>query len=737
MIGRTLSHYEIVGEIGAGGMGVVYRARDTLLERFVALKVLPSDAVADESRRRRFLHEARAASALNHPNIITIHDILQADGIHAIVMEIVDGSSLQRRLVSGPLPTAQALAIAHQIADALAAAHAAGIIHRDLKPANVMLTERGQVKVLDFGIAKLDVMRASTDDGTHTAPLTVMGLVLGTAAYMSPEQARGEAVDGRTDVFSLGVVLYEMLSGKSPFAASTITAVLHKLIYEDPPDFATYGLDLPPAVAATVHRALAKKPADRFQSMDAMLAVLEALTAGRSPSLTSAAAAPAAASTASRRSMALTSAAIVAVIVGIGGMYAARQSGWFEASDAAGNPPAAAVELPATAFEAYQKGQALLGRYDREGYIDQSIDAFRRAIGLKPDYPAAYAGLGLAYWRKYRDQRDGMHLQHATENAARAVELDPQLTLAQVSLAFVKIESGELEAADTLIQDALTRDPGNADVLAARAYLRLRQKQVPEALEAIRQAVQARSGDWSLSLMEGVILFNAGKPADAVAPLERAATLAPDSALVYRNLGAAYHGADRYKEATASFQSALAIKPDPAVYNNLGTLLFSRGLYDQSIDAFDRAVKLGANEYRTWGNLADAYRFTPGRSADARAAYTRALQLLDEQVAKTPTDIDLGTRRVAMLAKRGDCSTALAAAGPLRNDANRSSAAIYRLGVAYEVCGRRDEALDAIAMAAAAGYSLEQLQRDPELVKLRADVRFHRFVSGLADPPKR
>ena len=597
MIGRTLSHYEIVGEIGAGGMGVVYRARDTLLERFVALKILPADAVADESRRRRFLHEARAASALNHPNIVTIHDILHDAGTHAIVMELVEGTSLQQRLLAGAIPAAQAVAIARQIADALAAAHAAGIIHRDLKPANVMLTERGQVKVLDFGIAKLDATRASTDDGTHTAPLTVMGLILGTAAYMSPEQARGEAVDGRTDVFSLGVVLYEMLSGKSPFAASSITAVLHKLIYEDPPELSTYGLDLPPAVAATVQRALAKQPSDRFQSMDAMLAVLQALTAGHTPSLAhvSSAGIPAPPPRIRRRS-ALAAVALVAVVA-IAAALAARQAGWFGADDKAGDPQLDAVQLPATASEAYQQGQALLGRYDREGYIDQSIENFRRAIGLKPDYPAAFAGLGLAYWRKYREQRDAMHLQHASENAARAVELDPQLTLALVSLAFAKIENGDLDAAEKLVNDTLSRDPGNADAFAARAYLRLRQKQIPEALDAVRQAVRARSDDWSLSLMEGVILFTAGRPAEAVPALERAAKLAPDSALVYRNLGAAYHGADRYAEATTSLQTALQIKPDPAVYNNLGTVLFTRGLYDQSVDAFDRAVKMGANEY--------------------------------------------------------------------------------------------------------------------------------------------
>jgi eukaryotic-like serine/threonine-protein kinase len=737
MIGRTLSHYEIVGELGAGGMGVVYRARDTLLGRFVALKILPSDAVADESRRRRFLHEARAASALNHPNIVTIHDILHEAGTDAIVMELVEGTSLQQRLLTGAIPAGQAVAIARQIADALAAAHAAGIIHRDLKPANVMLTERGQVKVLDFGIAKLDATRASTDDGTHTAPLTVMGLILGTAAYMSPEQARGEAVDGRTDVFSLGVVLYEMLSGTSPFAAASITAVLHKLIYEDPPELSTYGLNLPPAVAATVHRALAKQASERFQSMDAMLAVLQALTAGHAPALTHASSAvlPAPPAPARRRFAAVVIAILAVLGVSVG--FGARKAGWFGADARTGDPPAAAAELPATAFEAYQKGQALLGRYDRDGYIDQSIEHFRRAIGLKADYPAAFAGLGLAYWRKYREQRDAMHLQHAAENAGRAVELDPQLTVALVSLAFAKIESGDLDAAEKIVNDAWSRDPGNADVSAARAYLRLRQKQVPDALDAIRQAVRARRDDWSLSLMEGVILFNAGKPAEAVIPLERAATLAPDSALVYRNLGAAYHGAERYPDATASLQKALLIKPDPAVYNNLGTLLFTRGLYDQSVDAFDRAVKLGANEYRTWGNLADAYRLTPGRAADAREAYTRAMQLLDEQLAKAPGDIDLSTRRVVMLAKRGDCEAALSAADRLRDAASKSSMAIYRIGVSYEVCGRGDEALAAVSQAITAGASLDQVHRDPDLVKLRADVRFHRFVSTLPPPGKR
>jgi eukaryotic-like serine/threonine-protein kinase len=232
--------------------------------------------------------------------------------------------------------------------------------------------------------------------------------------------------------------------------------------------------------------------------------------------------------------------------------------------------------------------------------------------------------------------------------------------------------------------------------------------------------------------MEGVIQMSAGNPAGAVVPLEGASKLAPDSALVFRNLGAAYHALAKYPEATTSFQRALQINPDPAVYNNLGTLLFFRGLYDQSVDAFERAVKLNANEYRTWSNLADAYRFTPGRGKDARDAYTRSLQLLVEQLTRTPGDLELASRRAVMLAKRGDCAQALPAADGLRAGAENSSAALYRLAVAYEVCKKREPALEVLAGAIRAKYPLEQVQQDPELPALRADVRFHKFVSTLA-----
>ena len=205
MIGGSLLHYRIESPLGQGGMGVVYRALDTKLNRPVAIKVLPPDAVADPARKTRFMHEARAASALNHPNIITIHDIDAAEGVDFIVMEYVPGKSLDRVIPRRGLPLSEVLQYAIEIADALAAAHAAGIVHRDLKPANIMVTDNGQVKVLDFGLAKL-VEPAQGDESaaTKTAPpQTEEGAIVGTAAYMSPEQAEGKPVDARSDIFTL------------------------------------------------------------------------------------------------------------------------------------------------------------------------------------------------------------------------------------------------------------------------------------------------------------------------------------------------------------------------------------------------------------------------------------------------------------------------------------------------------------------------------------------------------
>ena len=276
MINQTISHYRITGQLGSGGMGVVYEAEDLNLGRKVALKFLPPQLSRDQNALDRFLLEARTASALNHPNICTIYAVEKAgegaDAQSFIAMELLEGQNLDQKLYSGALPVGPLLDIAIQLADALDAAHAKGIIHRDIKPANIFLTPRGQVKVLDFGLAKLSrpemqmTTIGSTQDSPSPANLTSPGATVGTISYMSPEQARGEDLDTRTDLFSLGTVIYQMATGKLPFSGATSAVVFHAILELDPVSPLQFNATLPPKLQEIIEKLLEKDRDLRYQS---------------------------------------------------------------------------------------------------------------------------------------------------------------------------------------------------------------------------------------------------------------------------------------------------------------------------------------------------------------------------------------------------------------------------------------------------------------------------------------
>ncbi|MET0622464.1 MAG: protein kinase [Pyrinomonadaceae bacterium] len=279
LVGQSVGHYHVMALLGSGGMGDVYLARDTRLRRKVALKLLPDYLTDDESRIRRFRQEARAASALNHPNVLTIYEIEQADGRYFIATEFVEGETLRQRLKGGGLGPGEALGVAAQIAGALSKAHQAGIVHRDIKPENVMLDAEGRVKVLDFGLAKYTrPFSGDAGDGADTESVhTVPGMLMGTIAYMSPEQARGLAVDARTDVWSLGVVLYEMLAGRAPFVGQTPSDVLAAVLEREPERLAKEGSGVPDGLQRIVGKALQKDREKRYQTSGELALDLENL----------------------------------------------------------------------------------------------------------------------------------------------------------------------------------------------------------------------------------------------------------------------------------------------------------------------------------------------------------------------------------------------------------------------------------------------------------------------------
>src|SRR5437764_8560334 len=278
MIGKTVGHYRITAKLGAGGMGEVFLAEDTRLERKAAIKFLPAEMAADPGRRQRFLNEARAASALNHPHVCVVYDVGETeDGLPFIAMEFVEGQSLDALVRHGPLEIARVAEIAVQVADALDAAHGRRIVHRDIKPANISLNERGQVKVLDFGLAKRMPTGADGDDNTQDFHHTQQGQVLGTPYYMSPEQALARELDQRSDLFSFGVVLYELATGQRPFTGGSSAEIVNNIVHAQPPAIARLNYDVPPELERITLKCLQKQPDRRYQAARELLVDLKNL----------------------------------------------------------------------------------------------------------------------------------------------------------------------------------------------------------------------------------------------------------------------------------------------------------------------------------------------------------------------------------------------------------------------------------------------------------------------------
>ncbi|MEO6565060.1 MAG: protein kinase [Casimicrobiaceae bacterium] len=446
LTGRSLKQYELLGRLGAGGMGVVYRARDTVLGREAAVKVLSPDKLQDEEARSRFLREARAASTLNHPNVVTVYEIGSADGIDFIAMELVAGHTLHAVLRQRRLTPVEAGGYALQAATALTKAHAAGVVHRDIKPSNMVITEDGLVKLLDFGLARLNEA-AKPDAETQAQFATRAGSVLGTVAYMSPEQAKGDDVGAPSDIFSLGVVLFEMLSGQLPFSGDSEFARLHSLHFSPPKDLQALAPDVDEDLTRVVARMLEKNLAVRHGSMADVLRDLRrvaglantdatppALPSNPSPTVTIVRA-PRRIEFVRRMQIGLAATLILGAAIAAGWMAQSRAT-----SEAAALPTADSALLDAASpHELYLRARALLDRFDREGNAAQAIPLLERAVEKDPTFALGHATLTEAYHLRNQVAPDEQWRNMMMQSAERAVALKGDMATAHIALGLALI----------------------------------------------------------------------------------------------------------------------------------------------------------------------------------------------------------------------------------------------------------------------------------------------------------
>jgi len=547
--GDCISHCRIETKIGEGGMGVVYRAIDTNLNRTVALKMISRNFITG-ANRARFAREAKAASALNHPNIVTIYEYNSVDDADFIAMEYTEGTLLDRALsarVSGaqPVPLATLLGYAGQAAAALAKAHQAGIVHRDLKPANLIVSADGQVKVLDFGLPKRMAVAASAGGeslATQTA-LTRVGAVVGTPSYLSPEQATGEHVDARSDIFSFGIILYEIAAKVRPFHGPNAMSTMAQIVQSDPRPVCELNPDVPGALAELISQCLEKNVERRLQSLNAMQERLERIAA--SPGAP--AARPVRYRMAAAAVLLLTAATAVTPI-----RNALVESVWRRQEPTAG-PVGTPQELT-------QQARALLARYDKAGNMDSAIALAERALGRDPNFAPAYAVLAEAHWRKGAGRSDKHWINLAEESACRAVAANPDLAAAHEILGAVLVETGQAHEARQYLDRALELDPLSVNALIPMAKLSAKTDPAA-ALRLLEKAVSQAPDNWIPRLELGIFHDRASRNAEAVAEWNEAMRLAPGNVRLLRNLAAAHHMMGNYDKSISTLQEILNLDP--------------------------------------------------------------------------------------------------------------------------------------------------------------------------------
>jgi serine/threonine protein kinase/cytochrome c-type biogenesis protein CcmH/NrfG len=736
MIGQSLSHYRVTSKLGAGGMGVVYEAEDTRLGRQVALKLLPVELASDPSALQRFQREARAASALNHPGICTVFAIEQHEANHFIVMELLEGETLAEMIRRRPFPLDTLLDLAVQIADALESAHAKGIVHRDLKPANIVITPRGQAKILDFGLAKIEIARKEGDGesemltAARAQELTQAGTTLGTVSYMSPEQARGLPTDSRTDLFSFGTVLYQMVTGILPFQGETTAVTYDAILNRQPPSLAQLNLALPASLDRVIEKALEKDRSLRYQSATDLktdlLRLKREVDSGASRS---------AQGSDSQRAVAKGSELSIAVLY-LENLSGIKEDEYFrdgitediitELSKIQGlrifSRPTVLAYRDKTVTTA-QVGQQIGAAYVLTGSLRRAGNRLRinaQLVDTHTDFPV---------WSERYDRQidDLFELQ---DEIARKIAEALRVTLTpqeQEALASKPTENSQaydlylrgrsytrrmtrqdLEFALQMFDNAVTLDPGFALAHAAIAIA-----------SAQYYCHYERSPGW----MDR-----------AVTASRRASELGKDTPDVLVAEAWILSADHSYAEAVEKVNKAIARKPDAeSAYYVLGRSLFAAGRYQEVLDIAETAITHSGENYNIYVPINNALGALSKTEA-LRKFVQRQIQVFEKHIETVPEDPRARVLLANNYAAADRYDDAIREANFAMALRPHDAMVAYNVACAFGKMGKKAESLDALRRAWTNGWRDSRwIRRDPDLELLHDEPEFDRLYPLEAD----
>ena len=739
IIGKTISHYSVIEKLGGGGMGVVYKVKDTRLGRNVALKFLPDDISGDPQAVERFRREARAASSLNHSNICTIHDIGEYEGRPFIAMELLEGQTLKHRIAEKPIAVSELLETAIQITDGLDAAHAKGIVHRDIKPANIFLVDRGQAKILDFGLAKVaSALKASGETVAESSLNTVMdgpefltspGSSMGTVAYMSPEQARGEALDLRSDLFSLGVVLYEMATGAVPFSGTTAALIFDGILHKDAVPATAINSKLPMAIENIFSKALEKDKDLRYQTAGELRADLKRLKRDLDSNKRSGAE--------KTDSGKVISAGAPAAKKSVAVLYFENQGGGKEdeyfrdgmTEDIITElskitqlqifPRSEMLAFRDKQTNAPQVGQQLSATFVLEGTIRRAGNRLRITAQL------VEVATRHSVWAERYDRQieDVFAIQ---DEIARSIAQALRITLTPQEEKIIGVKPTE----NTQAYDFYLR---------GRSYTR--RENTDYALQMFEQAIKL---DRNFALAYAGIAHLCGlvyelreqSPAwieRGIAACDRAMALAPELPEVMVARARLFYAQKKFDESELMAQRAIERKHDcDGSWNILGRALLSQGKYQQGASLVEEAMEASGDDYNTYVPFGLCLERV-GKRMEAERLRARMNVVLRQQLETVPEDVRARILLASNLANVGEAEESirhLQTAVALRpNDGNT----LYNAACTYGGLKRKKDALDTLKRAIAAGYgNLNWAARDSDLDCLHDDAEFRKLV-GLEE----